>query len=373
MQATVTRPGPWTHRHVTAGGTRFHVVLAGPEAPLTSAVPRPAPSASRGPETAVPAGHPVLLLHGFPECWWTWRHVIPALADAGHRVIAVDLRGFGGSDRPPSGYDLVTLARDVAAVVRALGHDHAIIVGAGLGGQVGWTLASLEPELTVGLIPIGAPHPLAVRSLPMRNVMGSAVQHLFFNVPLLPERSLRTTAGVERLLRSWAAPATRPLVTEGAEYYAALLARPGAARSALENTRRSTLTRAEVQTLNRPTTVPVLSVQGEFDPVQPARAHARDTHHVVGVLQQVTIRGVGHFPQEEAPERLVDVLLPFLTELAAPPRQDAPQSQSSARVQRTGWRRGTSFIRRPGGIARRRLTRTPRSGAHGRGTPSSHA
>ncbi|EGV13355.1 alpha/beta fold hydrolase [Actinomyces sp. oral taxon 175] len=102
MPVDVNRPGPWTHRNLTARGTRFHVALAGPEAP-----------AGAGPLT--------LLVHGFPECWWTWRHVIPALAQAGHRVAALDLRGFGGSDRPPSGYDLVTLAQDLAAVVRSLG------------------------------------------------------------------------------------------------------------------------------------------------------------------------------------------------------------------------------------------------------------
>ncbi|MBE6482252.1 MAG: alpha/beta hydrolase [Actinomyces ruminicola] len=373
MQATVTRPGPWIHRHITAGGTRFHVALAGPEAPLDTLQDPIAPTPATAAEPAAQAGPLVLLLHGFPECWWTWRHIIPPLADAGYRVAALDLRGFGGSDRPPSGYDLVTLARDVAAVVRALGRDHAVVVGAGIGGQVGWTLANLEPELTVGLVPIGAPHPLAIRSLPMRSVMGSTVQHLFFKAPLLPERSLRTTAGVERLLSSWAAPATRPLATEGAEYYAALMSRPGAARSALESTRRSTLTRAETTALNRPTTVPVLSVQGEFDPVQPARAHARDTHHVDGPLQQVTIRGVGHFPQEEAPEALVDVLLPFLARLTTPPRQmeQAPSSAPSRHTARRPWR--ASFIRRPGGTTRRRSGRRPHSGGRGHGTPSSRA
>ena len=66
MPVDVNRPGPWTHRNLTARGTRFHVALAGPEAP-----------AGAGPLT--------LLVHGFPECWWTWRHVIPALAQAGHR------------------------------------------------------------------------------------------------------------------------------------------------------------------------------------------------------------------------------------------------------------------------------------------------
>jgi len=77
------------------------------------------------------------------------------------------------------------------------------------------------------------------------------------------------------------------------------------------------LSRAEVAALTDPVSLPVLSVQGEVDPVQPAQAYARDTHHVAGRLAQVTVRGVGHFPQEEAPAPLVDVLLPFLAEVGA--------------------------------------------------------
>ena len=144
MPVDVNRPGPWNHRNLTARGTRFHVALAGPEAPSGS-------------------GLLTLLIHGFPECWWTWRHVIPALAQAGHRVAALDLRGFGGSDRPPSGYDLVTLAQDIAAVVRSLGHERAVVIGAGLGGQVAWALPHVAPDLTRAIVPVGAPHPLALR------------------------------------------------------------------------------------------------------------------------------------------------------------------------------------------------------------------
>jgi len=257
----------------------------------------------------------VLLVHGFPECWWTWRHVIGPLADAGHRVAAVDLRGFGGSDRPPSGYDLVTLASDLAAVVRALGHERAVVVGAGLGGQVAWMLASREPATVAAVAPVGAPHPLALRSLRGRIVSGAALQYLWLKTPGLPERSLRTTAGVERLLRSWAGPRTRQAAAEQAGFYAALMARPGAVHSALETVRRTILSHAEATCLDNPVTVPVMSVQGEQDPLQPAQAYARDTHHVAGHLRQVTVRGVGHFPQEEAPDRLIDIILPFLIEI----------------------------------------------------------
>ena len=261
MPVDVNRPGPWTHRNLTARGTRFHVALAGPEAP-----------AGAGPLT--------LLVHGFPECWWTWRHVIGPLADAGHRVAAVDLRGFGGSDRPPSGYDLVTLAQDLAAVVRSLGHERAVVVGAGLGGQVAWALPHLAPDLTTAIVPVGAPHPLALRSLRARALSGPALQE--------------------------------------APYYAELLSRPGAAHSALEPLRNLVLSRAETAALDKPVTVPVLSVQGELDPVQPAQAYARDTHRVAGNLRQVTVHRSGHFPQEEAPAGFVRALLPFLADVAPP-------------------------------------------------------
>ncbi|AYD88999.1 alpha/beta hydrolase [Actinomyces sp. 2119] len=298
MPVIVNRPGPWTHRDLTAGGTRFHAALAGPET------------------TTGAAGTLVLLVHGFPECWWTWRHVLPALAREGHRVAAVDLRGFGGSDRPPSDYDLATLGTDLAGVVRSLGHERVVVVGSGLGGQAAWTLPRLAPDLTAAIVPVGAPHPLATRSLRGRAVSGRSLQYLGLQVRGLAERRLSTPARMERLLRSWAAPATRDALGQAADYYAQLMARPGAAHTALQPARRLLVSRAEATTLGQPVDVPVLSVQGELDPVQPAQAYARDTHRVAGRLQQVTIRGVGHFPQEEAPEDLVRVLLPFLSEHA---------------------------------------------------------
>ena len=299
MPVDVNRPGPWAHRNLTARGTRFHVALAGPEAP-----------AGAGPLT--------LLVHGFPECWWTWRHVIPALAQAGHRVAALDLRGFGGSDRPPSGYDLVTLAQDLAAVVRSLGHERAVVVGAGLGGQIAWALPSLAPDLTTAIVPVGAPHPLALRSLRARALSGPALQYASLRIPGLAERRLRSRSALEGLLRSWAGPHTREVLAEEAPYYAELLSRPGAARSALEPLRNLVLSRAETAALDKPVTVPVLSMQGELDPVQPAQAYARDTHHVAGNLRQVTIHRSGHFPQEETPAGFVRALLPFLADVAPP-------------------------------------------------------
>ena len=104
--------GPWTHRDVSANGIRLHVAELG-EGPL------------------------VLLLHGFPEFWWSWRHQLTSLAEAGYRAVAVDLRGYGDSDKPPRGYDGFTLAGDVAGLVKALGAQRAHLVGHAWGGAAG--------------------------------------------------------------------------------------------------------------------------------------------------------------------------------------------------------------------------------------------
>src|SRR6266536_1656965 len=97
-ESAVQIDGPWAHKSVSANGTRFHVVESGD-----------------GP----------LVLHGFPEFWWSRRYHLPALARAGFRAVAANLRGYGGSDKPPRGYDLVTAASDVAGLVRSLGEANA--------------------------------------------------------------------------------------------------------------------------------------------------------------------------------------------------------------------------------------------------------
>ena len=124
--STLLIDGPWRHQFVPANGARFHVAIAGPDdndAPL------------------------VVLLHGMPEFWWAWRHQLPALAAAGYRVAAMDLRGTGASDKPPHGYDVPTLARDVAGLVRSLGADRAVVVGPAARTALGGIDRSGLPDL----------------------------------------------------------------------------------------------------------------------------------------------------------------------------------------------------------------------------------
>src|SRR5258705_10620207 len=120
-EAAVYVEGPWSHRAVSANGTRLHVAESG-DGPL------------------------VLLLHGFPEFWGTWREQLTTLAHAAYRPVAPGLRGYGGSDKPPRGYDLVTAASDAAGLIRPLGEANAVVVGHGWGGMIARTMAAYFPE-----------------------------------------------------------------------------------------------------------------------------------------------------------------------------------------------------------------------------------
>src|ERR1700691_1287695 len=166
--ASISLDAPWSHRSVSANGTRSHVAASG-DGPL------------------------VLLLHGFPEFWWTWREQLSSLQSAGYRAVAVDLRGFGGSDKPPRGYDLVTAASDAAGLVRALGEANAVVVGHDWGGLIAWTVAAYYPKVVRRLAVVSVPHPLRLRSAVLSDPFGQGRRSgyaLGFQLPLLPERQL---------------------------------------------------------------------------------------------------------------------------------------------------------------------------------------
>src|SRR6516164_5164624 len=121
---------PFEHRTDTVGSLRMHYVLEG-------------------------SGPLVVLLHGFPEFWWSWRFQIEPLARAGYRVAAPDLRGYNETDQTGP-YDLDTLADDVAALIGHLGEPRARIVGHDWGGEIAWHLAGTRPQVCERLAVINA-------------------------------------------------------------------------------------------------------------------------------------------------------------------------------------------------------------------------
>jgi pimeloyl-ACP methyl ester carboxylesterase len=296
--SAVRLPGPWTHRNVSANGIRLHVAECDGGGPL------------------------VVLLHGFPEFWWTWRHQIEPLAERGYRVVALDLRGYGDSDKPPRGYDLWTLAGDVAGLVRALGEPRAHLVGHDWGGLIAWTVTALHPRLVRTLTAIGAPHPLAVRSAVLRDPRGqgraSASYALGFQLPRWPERSLRSDGGarVERIMRAWAGPewAATADFTEAVSRYRTAIQVQGTVHCAMEYYRwavRSQL-RAEgrrfAAAVQRTPTVPVLQVHGALDPCLLVGTAAAAKRWAGPEQRLHVMSAVAHFPHEESPAATTDLL-----------------------------------------------------------------
>ena len=285
--------GPWRHRDVAANGIRFHVALGlswSPDRPL------------------------VLLVHGFGEFWWAWRHQIPALDGAGFGVAALDLRGYGASDKPPWGYEPRTTADDISGVIRSLGHRSAVLVGHDWGGIAAWSTAAYAAPQVAGLVSVAAPHPLG---FPWS---GQLRELSFDQLPLLPERRIgaRQGAYIERLLRARAAPGSDFPTTAEARRYREALALWPSPHCALQYQRRFVSLmlggggRSYRRALRVPLGAPILSVHGAVDPLLPASASRRAERHLHGDHRLVSLPGVGHLPHEEAPERFNEALLSWL-------------------------------------------------------------
>lgn len=299
----VELPGPWEHRYVAAHGARFHVAECAPDR-----------------ET----GPPVLFLHGFPAFWWAWRAQLPAVAAAGHRAVAMDLRGYGGSDKTPDGYDPMTLAADVAGVIKALGERRAVLVGQGWGGYVAWAAAAVHPRQVAAVAAVSAPHPLVMMRRLVRDRRVLAARHVMaMQVPLLPERRLADPASgmLRHHLERWSASGTSFPDEESVAAYQGAIGLWPASHCALEYHRwlvRSRLRsdgRAFARLMAEPVGQPVLAVAGAEDPALPAGVLAESRRYVVGPTTEAVLPGVGHFPPEEDPDASTAVLLDWLATL----------------------------------------------------------
>lgn len=305
---SIAPEGPWKHEWVAANGSRFHIVQAG-------------------------SGPLVLLLHGFPTYWWSWRRLIPALADS-YRVVAMDLRGYGASDHPPRGYDPTTLAADVAGVIRSLGERQAFVVGQGWGGFLAWTTAALHPELVSGIAVESMPHPIRLREAfvkdtAQRKALSYAVG---FQRPWIPERRLVADRGqrIGDYLREWSASDTW-LTDDVIDNFQSAFCHSNTAHCALEYHRwavrsvpRPDGARFIKSMRAHPIKAPVLHVQGESDPcILPSSALGSD-EFVEGDYRLVVQPGVGHFPHEERFEEFNELLRGWLAEVTgAPARRQA--------------------------------------------------
>ena len=290
--------GPWSHRAVTANGTRFHVAESG-DGPL------------------------VLMLHGFPQFWWTWRRQLASLPDAGFRAVAPDLRGYGGSDKPPRGYDLITAASDAAGLIRSLGEANAIVIGHDWGGLVAWTMAAYFPKVVRRLGIVSVAHPLRLRSAVLTGPLRQGRHSSYvagFQLPMLPERQLvrRDAERVGRLLRAWSGPGWPDSQTE--RRYRAAMRVPQVAHSALEYYRWYLRSRVRpdgmryARRMRAPIQAPTLHLHGALDScVLPDTARGSG-RYVDAPYRWRLMDGAGHFPQEERPDHFDSELRSWLAD-----------------------------------------------------------
>jgi len=268
-----------------------------------------------------PADGPlVLCLHGFPELGRSWRHQLPALASAGYRAVAPDLRGYGETElRGP--FDLPTLVEDVAALVAVLGRERAVVMGHDWGGAVAWSVAARRPSVVERLVVLNCPPPQILARAIVRSPaqLRRSWYVLFFQLPWLPERRMAANAA-EVVGRALVGGSHRreAWTREEVDAYRAAFARPGRAKAAIDwyraGFRRSVRPRRgrARATVAAPTLV-LWGAEDRFlgrELVAPERL--RDAFSEGNVPSVVLIEDAGHFVQNEAPERVNDELLRWL-------------------------------------------------------------
>ena len=237
--------GSLEHHQISTNGIRLHVVQTGPV-----------------------TGPLVLLLHGFPEFWYGWRHQLPALAAAGYRVWAPDLRGYNESEKPQgiAAYRLEVLAADIIGLMDAAGQEQACLVGHDWGGVITWWIAIHAPQRLQRMVVINAPHGAAMRQQLRRHPaqwLRSAYVG-WFQLPWLPE--LVTRVGRGRLLVRALQQSSRPgtFTPADLERYREAWSQPQALRAML-NWYRALLRRPPQRPTSGPVTVPTLLLWGAND------------------------------------------------------------------------------------------------------------
>ena len=272
-------------------------------------------------EEGDPAGEPVILLHGFPEISHSWRRQLPALAAAGYHAVAPDLRGYGDSDRPPAVDDYLApkLVGDIAGLIEALGHESAHIVGHDWGGGLAWGLAGNVPSavrsLTILNAPVGVVSARLRREDPAQRAKSWYM--LLFQFPGVAETWLSADdfANLRAFVFDTAAPGTFP--PEEREVFVTALRRDGALTAALNYYRANMPPASWLRDPPDPPPVvaPTMIIWGEADAYMDPVLLERSAATVTGPLRIERLAGVSHWVQQEAPDRVNELLIDFLGSL----------------------------------------------------------
>ncbi len=262
------------------------------------------------------SGPPVVLLHGFPDSWRMWRHQIDALAAAGHRVVAPDLRGFGSTDRPPrvEDYRLPASIDDVVALLDGLGIDRAAVVGHDWGAALAWQVAMAAPTRVTGLVAVSVGHPqaMAAAGLAQRQLSWYMLWFLF---PGVAERVM--PADDWAFYRRWAWGGAGQGTDPDLDRQLADLARDGALTAGLNwyraNIDPARFVNDDPRLLRLPPiNCPTMGVWSSHDVALGEEQMRRSGEFVAGPWRYERIDGVGHWVPVHAADRLTGLLLDFL-------------------------------------------------------------
>jgi pimeloyl-ACP methyl ester carboxylesterase len=270
------------------GGVRLHYVEAG-EGPL------------------------VVLLHGFPEFWYSWRHQIPALASAGYRVVAPDMRGYNLSSRPQAwrSYQTGLLADDIAGLIRSFGEQSAYLAGHDWGAAVAYAVAMAHPDVVRRLAILNVPHPARMlEGFRTLKQLRKSWYMFFFQIPKLPEHLIARDdfSFAKRSLRS---DSKEAFTDEDLERYVEAWSQPGALTGMI-NYYRAALRRSPGKALKQltPIQAKTLVIWGMRDRhlgselAEPAREWVPDVR-----VERIT--EATHWVQHDAPERVNELLIDF--------------------------------------------------------------
>jgi pimeloyl-ACP methyl ester carboxylesterase len=314
-------------RRVPTNGVELHVVEAGPD-----------------------DGRPVVLCHGFPELAYSWRHQIPALAEAGYRVLAPDQRGYGDSDRPEpiEAYDIHHLTGDLLGLLDDIDADQAVFVGHDWGSMVVGQMAMLHPERVSGVVAMSVPllprGPMAPVTL-MRQVLGDSFFYiLYFQEPGIADADLGADARetMTRMLAGVRVPSEAPidladhaandgrgfvarlpeieelpawLSQEEVDHYVEVFTRTGFTGGInwYRNMDRNWETTPQLDGAH--ISMPSAFITGRLDPVNLMTPAGVMDGHVLDHRGDTFVEGAGHWVQQEAPDEVNAALLSFLRAL----------------------------------------------------------
>ena len=284
---TVTQD-TWQHEYITTNGVKLHYVTQG-------------------------TGPLMVMLHGFPECWYSWRHQIPIFAQH-FQVVAVDLRGYNDSDKPKeqSAYVMDEFIKDIEGLIRGLGHDKCILVGHDWGGAIAWSFAYAHPNMVERLITLNIPH-LAKFSQAIFNpqqLLRSSYMFLF-QLPGIPELLLQS-GDYQIIPKTIQGTAFNKDAFNQADLdvYQKAAAKPGAL-TAMLNYYRNIFSHSFFNRNWGILDVPTLMIWGENDTAL-GKELTYGTENYVKNLEIKYIPGCGHWVQQEKPELVIQYMREFL-------------------------------------------------------------